>query len=507
MGLESFGFRVYRVSGWAGSGFGLGSLGFRVSDHTGLGLQVTRVTGHSDFGSSGLPIIRVSGHLGCGSFGSWVGQVQVVHFFLSNQIGRVGRILRDFGVAVRFAMPISHQLGPKISTIFVIANPENVEYILKTRFENYPKGKAFSMILGDLLGKGIFNVDGDLWMFQKKMASLELANISIKAYAFEIITKEIKHRLLPLLSSFSGQNGSIFDLQDAFRRFSFDNVFKFSFGLDPGCLESSLPISQFADAIDLASKLSAERAMAPLPLLWKIKRIFQIGSEKKLKEAIKVVDALAMEVIMQKRKLGFSTHEDLLSRFMACIKDDSYLRDIVISFIIAGRDTMASSLTTFFWLLANHPQVISKILNESNQFMESTMDQEFASYDQIRQMHYLHAAGTRVTYHPYAMGRMDNIWGSDCIEFKPERWLKEDGTFCPQCPFKYPVFQAGVRVCLGKELALVGMKMVALSVLRRFDFELVAHIVPPKFDPGLTAMVKGGLQVVVRERRDNIAAA
>ncbi|OMO73153.1 Cytochrome P450 [Corchorus olitorius] len=395
------------------------------------------------------------------------------------------------------------------------------------------------MILGDLLGKGIFNVDGDLWMFQKKMAGLELANISIKAYAFEIITKEIKHRLFPLLSSFSGQNGSIFDLQDVFRRFSFDNVCKFSFGLDPGCLESSLPISEFADAIDLASKLSAERAMAPLPLLWKIKRIFQIGSEKKLKEAIKVVDALAMEVIMQKRKLGFSTHKDLLSRFMACINDDSHLRDIVISFIIAGRDTMASSLTTFFWLLSNHPQVISKILNESNQFMESTMDQEFASYDQIRQMHYLHAAvyeslrlyppvqfdskfawkddilpdgtfipkGTRVTYHPYAMGRMDSIWGSDCIEFKPDRWLKEDGTFCPQCPFKYPVFQAGVRVCLGKELALVGMKMVALSVLRRFDFELVAPIVPPKFDPGLTAMVKEGLQVVVRERRDNIAAA
>ncbi|KAH7864814.1 hypothetical protein Vadar_034154 [Vaccinium darrowii] len=63
--------------------------------------------------------------------------------------------------------------------------------------------------------------------------------------------------------------------------------------------------------------------------------------------------------------------------------------------------------------------------------------------------------GTRVTYHPYAMGRMERIWGPDCLEFKPERWL-ENGVFRPVSPFKYPVFQAGVRVCLGKELATGG---------------------------------------------------
>ena len=41
----------------------------------------------------------------------------------------------------------------------ITANPKNVEYIIKTRFENFPKGKPFSALLGDLLGRGIFNVE------------------------------------------------------------------------------------------------------------------------------------------------------------------------------------------------------------------------------------------------------------------------------------------------------------------------------------------------------------
>jgi cytochrome P450 len=31
--------------------------------------------------------------------------------------------------------------------------------------------------------------------------------------------------------------------------------------------------------------------------------------------------------------------------------------------------------------------------------------------------------GTRVTYHPYAMGQMNAIWGTDCLQFKSERWV------------------------------------------------------------------------------------
>jgi cytochrome P450 len=409
----------------------------------------------------------------------------------------------------------------------ITANPDNVEYMLKTRFENYPKGKPFSLILGDFLGRGIFNVDGDLWRFQRKMASLELNRYSLRSYALEIVNDEINTRLLPLLSK--TKKDEVLDLQDLFRRFSFDCICRFSFGLDPRCLELSLPMSEFAVSFDLASKLSAERAMTVSPLVWKIKRMLNLGSEKKLRKAISMINILAREVIRQKRKMGFSTHKDLLSRFMSFVSDEIYLRDIIISFLLAGRDTVASALTSFFWLLANHPDVESALRQEADRVVGE--NRELTSFEQLRELHYFQAAvyesmrlyppiqfdskfcreddvlpdgtfvrrGTRVTYHPYAMGRVEEIWGLDCLEFKPERWLK-DGVFFPENPFKYPVFQAGLRVCLGKDMALVELKTVAFSLLRRFHIDLAKPSRTPRFSPGLTASFRGGLPVLVRER-------
>ncbi|KAF3340824.1 cytochrome P450 94C1-like protein [Carex littledalei] len=110
--------------------------------------------------------------------------------------------------------------------------------------------------------------------------------------------------------------------------------------------------------------LSARRGAAVFPFIWKTKRLLNIGSERELKRAIQMVNSLANEVIRQRRKLGFSSTHDLLSRFMGSVQDDKYLRDIVISFMLAGRDTVASSLTLFFLQLSKHSHVKASIREE-----------------------------------------------------------------------------------------------------------------------------------------------
>ncbi|RYR79301.1 hypothetical protein Ahy_A01g004127 [Arachis hypogaea] len=98
------------------------------------------------------------------------------------------------------------------------------------------------------------------------------------------------------------------------RRFSFDITCKFSFEIDTECFISSFPESKLADSFDLTSKLS---------------RLLNIGSEKKLKEAIGVVDNVVIVMIGQRRREMATTttslnKSDLLSRFIGSIEDDNY---------------------------------------------------------------------------------------------------------------------------------------------------------------------------------------
>lgn len=102
------------------------------------------------------------------------------------------------------------------------------------------------------------------------------------------LEEEVEHRLIPLLEE-AAESKSVLDLQEILRRFAFDTVCKVSLGSDPFCLDLTRPVPPLVEAFDCASGISARRAAAPLYLMWKVKRALNIGSENKLKEAVKLV--------------------------------------------------------------------------------------------------------------------------------------------------------------------------------------------------------------------------
>ena len=67
--------------------------------------------------------------------------------------------------------------------------------------------------------------------------------------------------------------------------------------------------------------------------------------------------------------------------------------------------------------------------------------------------------GSTVIYSPYAMGRSKEIWGADALEFKPERFLSGEGSNVEPSQYKYTTFNAGYRLCLGKPLAMLEIKV------------------------------------------------
>lgn len=49
--------------------------------------------------------------------------------------------------------------------------------------------------------------------------------------------------------------------------------------------------------------------------------------------------------------------------------------------------------------------------------------------------------GNLIAYQPWAMGRMKSLWGEDAEEFRPQRWLDENGVFQQESSFKFTAFQ------------------------------------------------------------------
>ncbi|KAI5315838.1 hypothetical protein L3X38_045014 [Prunus dulcis] len=362
----------------------------------------------------------------------------------------------------------------------VTANPTVVQHILKTHFPIYEKGNTFRTILTDLLGDGIFNADGDNWKFQRQVSSHEFNTKSLRKFVEQVVDTELSDHLIPILST-PATNNSILDFQDILQHFAFDNICRIAFGYNPAYLLPSLPQAKLAVAFDDAVQISSDSS-------------------------------------------GHS--------------DEKFVTDIVISFTLAGRDTTSAALTWFFWLLSQNPHVEDEILKEISGMAE--LESAAGGYDEVKEMVYTHAAlcesmrlyptvaadskqamkddvlpdgtkvkkGMAVTYHVYAMGRMKEIWGEDWAEYRPERWLEreENGAhkwkFVGRDSFSYPVFQAGPRICLGKEMAFLQMKRVVSAVLKRFKVVPVEREggAPPEFVPYLTGKMKGGFPVTIVER-------
>ena len=92
---------------------------------------------------------------------------------------------------------------------------------------------------------------------------------------------------------------------------------------------------------------------------------------------------------------------DILSRFLETNETDpKYLKDIILSFIIAGKDTTASTLSWFFYMMCKHPHLQEKILEQVRRAAEldehSSIDDIAASITEaaLDKMQFLHAALT-----------------------------------------------------------------------------------------------------------------
>ncbi|KAI9217865.1 cytochrome P450 [Blastocladiella britannica] len=449
--------------------------------------------------------------------------------------------------------------------VFVLSSdPRTVEWVLKSNFDNYVKGPFFYSAQMPLLGHGIFNSDGDEWKKQRKTASYIFNVANFRDHMVQVFADHT-HDLCAVLDEAAASGRStegVVDLYDLLHRFTLDAFMEIGFGTSLHSLRQREPLP-FAVAFDTAQSITSRR-MVMSPAQRAVVE-FLNGDARKLARCAAVADQFATKVITERRGEiagdDQTVYADLLSRFLVMKKPDGSgysdreLRDVVMNFIIAGRDTTAQALSWTVYMLHSHPEVVAKLRAElAEQFpgigpdqslwgdsseSDSSSSSAADAYAALsRNLVYARAvfsealrlypsvpteikfavnddtlpdgsavrAGDAVIWSPYAMARITEIWGADAAEFKPERWIDQaTGKFVQPSPFKFPVFNAGPRVCLGQQMAYLEGVACLATLVHRYELTVV-NADQVKYRNALTLQMMNGLKVRPTRRRAGAGA-
>jgi cytochrome P450 len=335
------------------------------------------------------------------------------------------RRLHDYLVDLSRRCRTFRLLAPGRRRLVYTCDPAVVEHILQAKFANYGKGDYNHGCTRDLLGDGIFAVDGGRWRQQRAIAAHELSTRAMREFSATVFRQNAARLAAVVAVNAAGKRPMEF--QGLLQKAAMDSIFAVTFGSDLSTLGGGDDdeASRFAAAVDDASEFTLLRYVNPF---WKAMRLLNVGPEAALRERIKIVDEFVysrirarseeLEAARPDATTIARTRQDMLSRFMeaasttATTGDDGsaaptmttvdykYLRDIVLNILIAGKDTTVEALAWFFYMACKNPRVqenVHREIGEATGEAVSVSVDEFArslTDEALGRMHYLHAALT-----------------------------------------------------------------------------------------------------------------
>ena len=229
-----------------------------------------------------------------------------------------------------------------------------------------------------------------------------------------------------------------------------------------------------------------------------------IGYGHSVRKAISRIKAILEEIIARHKREESDTG-DIVSMLVAARDEDgnrlsaNQIMDHLLTLFVAGHETLANALTWACYLLAQQPQVTSKLLSELDEqlggqppspadlerlpYLEQVVKEVLRIYPPAASLSrivrepfdwkgYAFQAGDIVMYSPYVSHRMPEQF-SDPEVFRPERFDPVSGE--KHSPGAFIPFGAGPRTCLGAPFAMMELKTVLAMILQRFRLALVPN--------------------------------
>jgi len=404
---------------------------------------------------------------------------------------------REFGPVFRF------RLGRR--TLLAVADHEAVAAALRDRPDGFRRTRKLEEIGVELgLTPGVFAANGEAWKRQRRMVMAGFDPGHVKAY-FPALLKVAQR--LHVRWQRAASAGKAIELQPELMRFTVDAIAGLAFGADVNTLESDHEVIQ--QHLDKIFPALYERVFSIVPW-W---RWFPRAADRQLTASIVAVDeAIAGFIAAARARLAAdparqAAPPNLLEAMIVAADDgDSGVtdRDVagnVLTMLLAGEDTTANTLAWMIDLLARHPAALRRVQAEvralgldvgaftpealaSLDYLEACAHETMrlkpvAPFQVIEALRDSVVAGVRV---PAGTGvwcvmRADSVSARHFpqpLEFRPERWLADADTPAASSAKRVSMpFGAGPRVCPGRYLAMLEMRLAMSTLLNHFDIVAV----------------------------------
>ncbi|CAE6429714.1 unnamed protein product [Rhizoctonia solani] len=243
-------------------------------------------------------------------------------------------------------------------------------------------------MLEGFLGTGIFNSDGETWKLHRSMARpfFDRERVVNQSH-FERHTGRLKS----LLGVLSDKDDSSFDIQDLFSRYTLDFTMAFLFGLDSRTMVPPHSITKESEKLMFAFDTLRKAASTRIRIgsNWPL---FELFSDR-MKDSRRTVDAYIMPIVNEaiERNQSIAQGDDdatrtFLEYLVTVSNDPKLIRDTLVSFLLAGRDTSASLLTFTIYVLALYPDTYDQLSKEINSIVN---DDRPCTFEEIKSMRYL----------------------------------------------------------------------------------------------------------------------
>eukprot|EP01064_Diplonema_japonicum_P012952 TRINITY_DN2030_c1_g1_i1.p1 TRINITY_DN2030_c1_g1~~TRINITY_DN2030_c1_g1_i1.p1 ORF type:complete len:498 (+),score=128.49 TRINITY_DN2030_c1_g1_i1:48-1496(+) len=404
-----------------------------------------------------------------------------------------------------------------LSGVFIV-DPKDIKHLLLDRFHDFEKD--LSDKFEELLGTGIFVSNGAQWKQQRVTASHMFNRRKLRermsdvfgVHAVALCNEIAKH----------ADTDMPFDIQKHFYKYTFDCINEVAFDRKKSPADAA-----FQAAFDHIQKEIPTRFFLPW---WRLTRMLNIGSERIISENMKIVDKYIGDVLQDYEDRGIRANDSTMTGlFMEDAKETGNsvcLRDVLLNFMLAGRDTTGSALTSSVYYLSLNEECQEKLHAEAAQVFNGSS--EALTFDDIDEKSpystavvlealRLHPSvpenekmtvndvvfpsgtvvpkGANVTWSPYVTNRHPDYW-PDPNTYKPERWMSGD---LPD-DYTYNTFNAGPRLCLGKNMALLEAKVALLTLAEKYSFRLKKGFTPKPLITITYQLGEGGLQVHAERR-------